>query len=251
MSRLFLSRNIEDGNGRAGHLNRAACSIALERYQDAADDCSAALRLMEGTGHALLPKAYFRRGQALSKLQYVEGRDDLKAAFRLKPDDRAILKAAKAATSRAKQDKWQRQPVNWAGYPTLVGLPRHAETTGMPCGELCAAVWGALACGAGSGGGGATMQPPPPPPASMSVLSEHHDAIERMLPAPSTSAPPQDDGETDNRDDDTSATVHSGACIALHWSASAWVSAHGSETEAPLPNGCERGVSIFDAVHFD
>ena len=86
----------------------------------------------------------------------------------------------------------------------------------------------------------------------MSVLSEHHDAIERMLlPATSAPAPPQDqdDGEIDYLDD-TSATVHSGACIALHWSASAWVSAHGSETEAPLPNGCERGVFIFGAGPF-
>ena len=79
------------------YLNRAACFLQMERFGSAAQDCTAALELDKCS-----VKAWYRRAQARSNMHQADGaRDDLRAALRLAPEDRAVQKLFAAVSRQA------------------------------------------------------------------------------------------------------------------------------------------------------
>ncbi|GLC48652.1 hypothetical protein PLESTB_000121700 [Pleodorina starrii] len=135
------SRSVEMQPTCLGHANRAMALLKLGRWQEAVDDCTAALRLDPS-----YVKAYQRRAAAHRQLgASLESARDWEAALRLEPDNRATAADRDAALAALLAEQKLQPPSRRAAVPVQWVLP---PAVVQPAAEAEAAASAPLAAGA-------------------------------------------------------------------------------------------------------
>lgn len=92
-------KDLADAVKHPCHLNMAACMLKLNRYEEAAAQCSVVLQ--ENGNNA---KALFRRGKAQAALSRTdEAREDFKKLQKLAPEDKSVMKELRLLAEHDKQ----------------------------------------------------------------------------------------------------------------------------------------------------